>query len=638
MEIPKIPIEDFLAKTIKTLTGEKTSLINIGLKLQMHTGKVLQGKILNILPKKKAMILVEGKKIIVELPEHSQKRQGNHFSADFQNSYKTGKNIYLKVEKSKPSLILKVISSFEQKYQDEGYTTNLSLNTKNKIIKFNDYKFPLYKSDPDKIIHKAKELSPESSKFQSNDPLDNKFYGKNESLKLSTTFNSAPPSSQKNQQNEFSINLSKNTKTENFDLPNFRDLKLLPNKIIPVKDLNAVDKNTLSVQFKDQKFIVKNDYADLYKSDVKVHVQIQKVKDIYKAVFVDPSKKSNKLKISEHITTQPNNIILRSIQSFPVKYSNNDRSFQTKFYNGNKNYENKLLDPPADIKNIGFESLKPYLPSRKAIGRLIAELKLEILESPVLKNIPIKADLLVRFRKTLQQLTPKLNSTYSGTHIKRQVDISGINYEAKIKKLLLQPENPKIRFELGSDLKGQLLELKQILEDIIKTNPERNLSRIIFDFQQKIKVAVDNIELNQLSLRLSNQENQPLLLQIPNPIDSNDKTINLYVHKDSNENKDGKKSDKDNYNLAFYLELSDLGNIKMNVDMDSSNMKVRMDLERDDIVEFVRNNATNFKNSMKNKGFRATVECCNVNKTSQIKDSLAELLVSNNTSLFSVKT
>jgi len=227
LEIPKIPIEDFLAKTIKTLTGEKTSLINIGLKLQMHTGKVLQGKILNILPKKKAMILVEGKKIIVELPEHSQKRQGNHFSADFQNSYKTGKNIYLKVEKSKPSLILKVISSFEQKYQDEGYTTNLSLNTKNKIIKFNDYKFPLYKSDPDKIIHKAKELWSDSSKFQSNDPLDNKFYGKNENLKLSTTFNSAPPSSQKNQQNEFSINLSKNTKTENFDLPIFRDLKLI---------------------------------------------------------------------------------------------------------------------------------------------------------------------------------------------------------------------------------------------------------------------------------------------------------------------------------------------------------------------------------------------------------------------------
>jgi len=638
LEIPKIPIEDLLAKTIKALTGEKTSLNNIGLKLQMHTGKILQGKILNILPKKKAVILVGGEKIIVALPEHSQKRQGNHFSTEVQNAYRPGKSIYLKVEKIKPSLILKVTSSFEHKNQDEGYTTNISPNIKTKIIKFNDYKFPLYKNEPDKIIRNSKETSPDYSKFQSNDRLDKKVYGKNEYLKLLKTLNSTPPSSQKNQKNEFSKNFSRNTKTEKFDLPIFRDLKLLPNKIIPVKILNAVDKNTLMVQFKGQNFLVKNDCADLYKPGVTVDIQIQKVKDIFKPVLVDPPKNFNKLKNSEHIPIQQNNNSFRSIHSSPVKYSNNDGNFQAKFYNEDKNYGNKLLGPPADLKNAGFESLKPYLGSRKVIGRLIVELKLEILESPVFKNIPIKSDLLIKFRKTLQQLTPKLNSTFSETDTKRQVDLSGITYESKIKKLLLQPETPKIRFELCNDLKGQLLELKQILEDIIKTNPERNLSRQIFDFQQKIKVVVDSIEFNQLSSRLSNQENQPLLLQIPNPIDSNDKSINLYVHKGSNENKDGKKSDKGNYNLAFYLELSELGNIKMNVDMDSNSMKVRMDLERDDVVEFVRNNATDFKNSMKNKGFSATVECCNVNKTSQIKDSLAELLVSKNTSLFSVKT
>jgi len=329
---------------------------------------------------------------------------------------------------------------------------------------------------------------------------------------------------------------------------------------------------------------------------------------------------------------------LQSIQTFPMEYSNNNGNTQAKFYKGQENFGNKQLDPPVNLKKFGFETIKPYLYSRKAIGKLIAELKIEILESPVLKNFSIKSELLIRFRETLQQLTPKLDLPFSESDVKQQINLSGINYEAKLKKFLLQPENPKIKFELGNDLKGQLLELKQISDNNIKLNLERNLNRQIFDFQQKIKVAVDSIELNQLSSRLSNQENQPLLLQIPNPICSNDKTINLFVRKDSNDNKDGNKSYKENYNLAFYLELSELGNIKINVDVGSNSMKVRMDLERDDVVEFVRNNSTNFKKNMKNKGFSTTVECCNVKKVSPINDNLTELLVSKNTSLFSVKT
>ena len=67
-------------------------------------------------------------------------------------------------------------------------------------------------------------------------------------------------------------------------------------------------------------------------------------------------------------------------------------------------------------------------------------------------------------------------------------------------------------------------------------------------------------------------------------------------------------------------------------------MAVRMDVERDDVAEFVRNNTTEFKEKMKNNDLNTTVEVFEEEKIHPIKDNLIELLVSKNTSLLSVKT
>ena len=202
----------------------------------------------------------------------------------------------------------------------------------------------------------------------------------------------------------------------------------------------------------------------------------------------------------------------------------------------------------------------------------------------------------------------------------------------------MYPENSKNKLELGKDLKGQLLELNQILENSIRKNSNQNLIRQLTEFQQKIKVSVDNIELNQLSTRISNQESQPLVLQIPNPICPNEKTINLFIRKDLPENKSGENSDKESFSLAFYLELSSLGNIKINVKVGLNSMEVRMDVDREDIAEFVSNSASEFEERMKLNGLNTSVECLKEEQVLPIKDNLIELLVSKNTSLLNVKT
>lgn len=386
---------------------------------------------------------------------------------------------------------------------------------------------------------------------------------------------------QKIQDEGYTTNFSRKIKPEILKFENFNALKLPPDKVVPVTINRINNANTLSVQFEDQEFLVKTENANLYRSGDTVRIQFQKVENGFKSV---------------------------------------------------------LLDNPEKTGKIDLEMIKPYLPSRMPLGKLVSELTREIIDSPVLKELAIKPEIVGRLKETLQALTPKLGVTPDEVEIEGQVDKSGIRYEAKVKQVLSQPDNSKIRLELTRDLKGQLLDLIQATEKAVKTLSEQNQSRQISEFQQRIKVSVDSIELNQLSSKVSTQENQPLVLQIPNPLSPNDKTINLFIREDSKDEGGGEKDKKGVYNLAFFLDLSALGNIKINAKVGPESLAIHMDVEQDEIAEFIIKNAGEFEQRMKDKELNTTVECCVEEKVNPIKDNLIELLVSNNTSLLSVKT
>jgi hypothetical protein len=61
-------------------------------------------------------------------------------------------------------------------------------------------------------------------------------------------------------------------------------------------------------------------------------------------------------------------------------------------------------------------------------------------------------------------------------------------------------------------------------------------------------------------------------------------------------------------------------------------------VEQDDVANFIRNNSVDFEKRMEKKDLNTTVECFMREEVSPIKDNLIELLVSQNTSLLSVKT
>jgi hypothetical protein len=515
LDIPNLPLANFVNKLIKILSGEDSSIVPLVLKNQLQTGKLLQGEIIKLLPKGKATVSIAGQNVVAELPKGkakvfiagqnvvadipSLKTQNDSVAVKPEYSFKPGQKIYARVEKVNPDPILKLFPPPQQKVQEEGYTTNLSRKIKPEVLKFEK----------------------------------------------------------------------------------FSELQLPPDRIMQVCVNRVVDANTLLVQFEDQEILIKTEKAKFYRPDTAIRIQFQKTDSGFKPVF---------------------------------------------------------LDLPVKSGTVDLELIKPYLPSRRPLGKLIGELTRDILDSPVLKELKIQPQLLEKLRETLQVLTPKLGVTPDEFEIEEQVEKSGIRYEAKVKQFLVQTENPEMKLELANDLKGQLLDLLQVTEKSIKNLSEQNQRRQVSDFQQRVKVSVDSIELNQLSSRVATQENQPLVLQIPNPLSPGEKTINLFIHEETKGGQDGKKGDKEVYNMAFFLNLSALGNIKINAKVSPESLAVRIEVEQDDAADFIRNNSGEFEQRIEKKGLNTTVECCAREEVTPIKDNLIELLVSQNTSLLSVKT
>jgi hypothetical protein len=411
--------------------------------------------------------------------------------------------------------------------------------------------------------------------------LKQKIYARVEKTGSDPVLKLVPPPRQKVQEESYTTSLSRKVKPKILKSEKFNELKIPSDKILQVKVNRVVDTNFLSVKFKDQEFLVKTENAKLYRPDTSIRIQFEKTDNGFKTIF---------------------------------------------------------LDPPVKSDTVDLELVKPYLPSRTPFGKLVGELTRDILGSPVLKELKVSTQLVEKLRETLEVLTPKPGITPDEVKIKEQVEKSGVRYEAKVKEFLRHTENSKVRQELTKDLKGQLLELLQVTEKNIKTLPMQKLNQKISDFQQRLKVSVDSIELNQLSSRISTQENQPLILQIPNPLSSGDKTIKLFIREDSEGEQDGNNENKKNYNMAFFLNLSALGSIKINANVGPDNLAVSMEVEQDDVADFIQSKSVEFEQRMKEKDLNTTVECCTRKEVSPIKDNLIELLVSQNKSLLSVKT
>jgi len=270
------------------------------------------------------------------------------------------------------------------------------------------------------------------------------------------------------------------------------------------------------------------------------------------------------------------------------------------------------------FKRVDAGMIKPYLPSRQPFGEMIA--KLSTLAGEISSNsgfLKLNSGEMAQLNQTLQFLSPDNGKNSGAQLMKDQVNVSGVNYEAKVKQFLEAGANQGKTMEQSRDLKGQLLDIIQKLED--QAVQAKGFSspqlQTLKEHTQVFRQAVDNIELNQLTNQLARQENQSILLQIPNPYSQENQSIKLYVRPSGDEESGKKRGSKETYNLAFLLDLSKLGNVRVDSQISQTRLSVKIQVENQAVASFIDSKFEELSPRLSDLGFEASL-------TSSVEDKI----------------
>ena len=294
-------------------------------------------------------------------------------------------------------------------------------------------------------------------------------------------------------------------------------------------------------------------------------------------------------------------------------------------------------------KLVDIFKIKSLLPYKESFGVMVQKLDILLNSSEVIKSLRAETGLVPRLIKTLNLLKAPFFeqdlTSQGSTLIKQQIDLSGINYESKVKHALEGKELLDVPTNVKNDLKGQLINLLKLLEIRIGGNETSAIQR--YQLLKVIKVlmrAVDNIELQQLTNQLSRQENQPITLQIPDPFMIG-KTINLYIRQTEDESKNKENKENKSVLLVFFLELSALGNLRVDAKINNQAISLRIDVENSNIAKFVENSLKDFCSSLDDLGFEVNASCgvvANIDK--ELESKLNPLLISETNRLVDLRT
>jgi hypothetical protein len=417
-------------------------------------------------------------------------------------------------------------------------------------------------------------------------------------------------------------------------------------KLKIITDAKSINSNTLKIQDKTQVSSVKNYDNYTQKSSVtpngpKNNNSINTSSEI-KAIVPDDlevSIKNNnlisgqKIKASVIDISSKNTAIVQFRDKFlTAHFLNKPPKIGTiiKFIVTRHEEKFRLVAQESISSKVEASDIKDLLPFKEPFGKMIKKLK-SLINSPVFETF-IKSDslLIKRLFKTLNLLSPHIKSDdspqpqyiFNGKTLKEQIDLSGINYESKVKHIFEGKVPFQIPSKLNMDLKYQLLDLLNLIEPSIKESDNNyDQRRPLMNIIKKLRHAVDNVELHQLTNQLARQENQPIVIQIPDPINF-DKTIKVYI-KTTEDSKENSKQEKEGILLVFFLNMSALGNLRVDAQVFKESVSIKIKVENINVAKFIDSKLAEFSANLKILGSKVNATCCVI---PVIKDDIASEL------------
>ncbi len=283
---------------------------------------------------------------------------------------------------------------------------------------------------------------------------------------------------------------------------------------------------------------------------------------------------------------------------------------------------------------------KSYLPARQPLVQVFAGLKEAFLENPStqLKELKVDQTQLKQLQANLQKIVSREFKSTDAIQLKELIDRTGFHYEAKIKNFVLEPDLSNKNALLENDLKGQLLRLARQLEQLSIENTVSD--KFISKLMTQVNQAVSNIELQQLVHHFSREEQQPLLLQLPENLLGEEDRLKIYILPDQQEGAN-RESDPQNrtYSLVFLLNLSALGDLKIETRIFKDEVSIHITSSNSDAIQFIQAHVSELEDVFRQEGFFITVTGDHEPDASmEAPDSLGQLLIETPLQIVDLKT
>tara|TARA_B100000315_G_scaffold211443_1_gene208226 strand:- start:5070 stop:6086 length:1017 start_codon:yes stop_codon:yes gene_type:complete len=282
----------------------------------------------------------------------------------------------------------------------------------------------------------------------------------------------------------------------------------------------------------------------------------------------------------------------------------------------------------ANVHTLQLSLLKKYLPEKIPLVKAFDNLIRFLSSLPKSELTPQTKETLITTMKSVIIQGEKIDENL----LKNFITKTGLNYEADLKKLVLSkpgehirsdqtPENLKASF--NQSIKGQLLKIVQELEAKLSKMQQTENKFQLKELQallKNVKTTLSNVELNQILNYYSKQETGFLQFQIPF---SPTETVNLYIKDNSekDEQKDGKK--KEDVSLIFHLNLTTIGNLRIDVEMLDKTMSGQFYVEDKDVSEFISSMLPELESQLGESYSINHLSCC-VKEKSFFEDEIPE--------------
>ena len=252
------------------------------------------------------------------------------------------------------------------------------------------------------------------------------------------------------------------------------------------------------------------------------------------------------------------------------------------------------------------------------ISMLLSSMKGNLWESAVegISEYGFPKEDSVLFKKLLNDLSRKLFLKSSPDSLRVFIDKSGVSFEAKLRKYLLQKtiRGGVIEKLISDDLKG-------LASKFLAVNEEKQ--SLLHDFVSTLK----NIQLlNHIGLEQERKIFLPLPFQLPDGLFG---VGQLLIHLNQKKKDPLKKigNDKAFYHLTFLLDLLDLGQLRADINVREKEIKGAFFLTKEETKLLIEKNIPSLVNNLKDKGFSIHGIKCHMKEIEVLENALIKEII-----------